>query len=108
MQLTYTADGLLTSLIDPLGYVSGYSYDAQGRLLRDEDPAGGKVDLLRTELDNGYSVKSISALLREQTYVVKELPGGEEQYVNSCCGGLDESRRSIPTAPPPPRSPTSR
>src|SRR5262249_27847928 len=42
-QFTYAtgaADGLLTTRTDPRGHMHRFSYDALGRLTRDEDPVG--------------------------------------------------------------------
>ena len=52
----YSADGLLQTFTDPLGNIHRYTYDALGRLIKDEDPAGGSTTLARTEQSNGYTV----------------------------------------------------
>ena len=71
-----TADGLLQRFIDPLGNIHNFTYDVLGRLIRDEDPAGGSTSLARTEQANGYTVVTTSALGRIRSYQVEQLPIG--------------------------------
>src|SRR5438132_4234644 len=57
VQLTYNsgnAAGLLATLTDPRGHVHRYLYDAMGRLVRDENPAGGVTTLARTDLTDEH------------------------------------------------------
>lgn len=92
--VTLTADGYLASLIDPMGeaheftYLPGgllqgvmdprnnrslMSYDAFGRLMRDEDGLGGYWDLSRVSLPRGHQVNMTSALGRTTVYQTEEI-----------------------------------
>ncbi len=84
VQLTSTADGLLTSLTDPKGNTHHHAYDSVGRLMRDDDPAGGFTALAR--VDNGtrsYTVTSSNALGRVTSYEVDQLDSGERRQANT-------------------------
>ena len=85
MQLTYnagTAVGLLASLTDPRGGVHLYQYDAVGRLVHDQDPAGGVKTLARTDIsDNHYTVTITSAPGLLTTHEVEELANGDTRRV---------------------------
>jgi RHS repeat-associated protein len=74
--MSYSADGLLQQFIDPLANVHQFTYDAFGRLIKDENPAGGSTTLSRTEQTNGYTVTTTSALGRSHVYQVEQLPTG--------------------------------
>jgi len=87
VQYTYssiseTNHGLLLSRTDARGNIAQMTYDALGRLLRDEDPAGGFWALSRTELSDGYQVDKRSGLNRLTRYQVIELPDGTRQRIN--------------------------
>jgi RHS repeat-associated protein len=85
VQLTYNigvAEGLLSTLTDPRGNMHRYQYDALGRLVRDENPAGGVTTLARTDItDNHYAVAVTTALGRVTTYEVEEIPTGDTRRV---------------------------
>ena len=85
VQLTYNsgnAEGLLATLTDPRGNVHRYLYDALGRLMRDENPAGGVTTLARTDItDDHYTVTLTTALGRVTTYEVEELSTGDTRRV---------------------------
>ena len=85
VQLTYNsgdAEGLLATLTDPRGNVHRYLYDALGRLIRDENPAGGVKTLARTDItDDHYTVTLTTALGLVTTYEVEELPTGDTRRV---------------------------
>jgi RHS repeat-associated protein len=74
--MSYSPDGLLQTFTDPRGNVHRYFYDSLGRLIRDEDPAGGSTALARTELSNGHTVSTTTALGRTRTYQVERLSTG--------------------------------
>ncbi|HVF63172.1 MAG TPA: RHS repeat-associated core domain-containing protein [Casimicrobiaceae bacterium] len=74
IQLASTTGGLLTSLADPRGKTSTFSYDSDGRLTRDADPAGGVQVLARTVGADQFSVARTTALARNTTYKVEDLP----------------------------------
>src|SRR5207249_3268873 len=68
-------DGLLTRFTDPKGNVSQMSYDALGRLQREDDAAGGFQTLARTDSINtgdfeADEVTHTTALQRATRYVV--------------------------------------
>ena len=54
ISFTYGNGGLLASMTDAKGQPHGFGYDALGRLIHDQDPAGGFKDLART-VDGGAS-----------------------------------------------------
>lgn len=66
--MSYTNSGLLTLFRDPKHQASHIEYDTGGRLLRDENPAGGVYSLSRSELDEGYAVDLVSPLGRINRY----------------------------------------
>ena len=85
VQLTYNsgnAEGLLATLTDPRGNVHRYLYDALGRLIRDENPAGGVTTLARTDITKDhYTVSLTTALGLVTTYEVEELSTGDTRRV---------------------------
>ena len=84
-QLTYksgNAEGLLATLTDPRGNVHRYTYDALGRLRRNEDPAGGVTTPARTDITGDhYTVTLTTALGLVTTYEVEELSTGDTRRV---------------------------
>ncbi len=63
VQLTYNsgaAEGLLATLTDPRGNVHHYFYDGLGRLIRDENPAGGVTTLARADFPDGHYTVSLT------------------------------------------------
>jgi YD repeat-containing protein len=87
-RFTSTADGLLTMLTNPRGHTYRFSYDPLGRLMRDEDPAGGFKALTRTETTDTFTVRLTSALGRVNTYAVERSPTGNTRRVNTDPDGL--------------------
>jgi YD repeat-containing protein len=87
VQLTYNtgdAAGLLATMTDPRGNIHRYFYDTLGRLIRDEDPAGGVKTLTRTDItDFHYSVAVKTALGQVDTYEVDDLPTGDMRRVQT-------------------------
>ena len=85
VQLTYNsgaAEGLLATLTDPRANVHRYFYDAVGRLVRDENPAGGVKILARTDItDDHYTVTVTTALGLVTTHEVEELSTGDTRRV---------------------------
>jgi RHS repeat-associated protein len=75
IQLEYTAENLLTKFVDLKGGVHQFTYDPLGRLIKDEDPAGGFTELTRAQLTNGYKVDVTTAEGRNSTYQVNYLSG---------------------------------
>lgn len=76
VQLSSTPDGLLTGLTDPKNGAHQFTYDALGRLIRDDDPAGGFMTLARSETANGYQVAVSTALGHITTHLVERLSTG--------------------------------
>lgn len=74
--MSYSADGLMQRFIDPLANIHSFTYDALGRLIKAENPAGGSTTLSRTQQSNGYTVTTTSALGRSRSYQVERLPTG--------------------------------
>ena len=91
VQLTYNsgeAEGLLATLTDPRGNVHHYLYDALGRLMRDENPAGGVKTLVRNDItDDHYTVAVTTALGLVTTYEVDELSTGDTRRVRIDASG---------------------
>ena len=85
VQLTYNsgnAEDLLATLTDPRGNVHRYFYDAVGRLVRDENPAGGVKTLARTDItDDHYAVSVTTASGLVTTHEVEELSTGDTRRV---------------------------
>lgn len=78
-QLAYTPDGLLTAFIDPNNHASQFTYDALGRLKRDSNAAGGHQNLVRNELDDGFTITRTTALNRATAYTEQNLAVGDRQ-----------------------------
>jgi RHS repeat-associated protein len=74
--MSYSAGGLLLALSDPVGSAHAFTYDSLGRLVRDDAPGGTYTTLARSELADGFSVTTTTALGRTHTYVVHRLPTG--------------------------------
>ena len=87
IDLAYNHDNLLTMFSDHKGNVHRFSYDEMGRLIKDEDPAGGFTQLLRTQLANGYIVNVKTAEGRESSYKVEYIPGAGTRMVNTDSAG---------------------
>jgi RHS repeat-associated protein len=85
---TSTADGLLTGMTTPNGHQYRFSYDPLGRLVRDDDPAGGFKTLTRLENAEDFSIRLTTALGRTHTYAVDRLPTGGTRRVNTDPRGL--------------------
>ena len=78
------AGGLLQAFTDPRGHTPHMTYDALGRLIRDENAAGGFGDLPRTEETSAYEITLASAEGRTITYRVEKNPAtGEERLLNT-------------------------
>jgi RHS repeat-associated protein len=60
--LTYSPDGLLKTLSDGNGSLHQFTYDGNGLLVRDEDPAGGFKSLVRSATDSSSAVTVTTAL----------------------------------------------
>ena len=97
-QAAYTVDGLLSTFTDPRGNSSVMTYDTLGRLIRDENAAGGFWTLSRTEQANGYTVTVTSALNRTVVYKAENLAHGrstasDDRRRRDIHGNADQDRR---------------
>ena len=92
-QLTSSPDGLLATLTDPKGNLHQFTYDSLGRLIKDQDPAGGFLALTRTEdlSTRTYRVAVASALGRTSAFQVQQLSTGDERRVNTDPAGLQRT-----------------
>jgi RHS repeat-associated protein len=75
VRLASTTDGLLTSLTDPRGGLHQFTYDASGRLTRDQRPDGA-ITLDRTETPNGFTVTMTTATGQMVNYETERLATG--------------------------------
>jgi RHS repeat-associated protein len=87
VRFAYSKDGLLESLSDGNGNIYRFTYDESGRLIRQQDPTGAVTGLASKRDNEGALIALISPSGRESTYLVEDLPTGEERRVNRCCGG---------------------
>ena len=92
VEIGYTEGGLFNSLLDSRGGLHRFVYDTMGRLVRDEDPAGGVTSLERQEIENGYLVRRQEKIDENTevvtTYQVETLSTGGQRMTNQgCCGG---------------------
>ena len=93
---SYSSDGLMETLTDPNNKLYTFTYDplGTGRLIKDENPAFGYWDLLRTDsaADDSYTVDLTSAMGRKTTYLVENLSTGDQRrLVTNPVGLLTET-----------------
>ncbi|MGD8782512.1 MAG: RHS repeat-associated core domain-containing protein [Ignavibacteria bacterium] len=79
----YTSDGLLTEVEDPNNNSTIYTYDSKGFLIREDDAAGGFIELARTEYYNGMSVKKTTAEGYETDYLYVNRSDGSIQVIET-------------------------
>jgi YD repeat-containing protein len=92
IQLTYSSDGLLATLRNPRGFLAQFSYDDQGRVVLDEDAAGGSQTLKRLEIDEDtFEVTRTTALSRVTSYQVEQLSTGGQRRVNTFPDGTQST-----------------
>ena len=82
-RLVHSNTGLLTQFTTPKNQSSLFIYDSLGRLLRDQDAAGGTETLARTELTDGYQTSRTTTLNRTTSYTVEMLDTGDRQRTNT-------------------------
>lgn len=85
-ELTYDSAGLLATFRRPTGFQAQYTYDDVGRLIRDEDSEGSKLQIERTANPGGFQIKvskTLAGKVRETTYDVEtHADGTRHQAVN--------------------------
>jgi len=86
-QMEYSVDGLMTAFTDRNGNRSDYTFEADGRLLQDDNPIGGGWALNRLETANGYAVEMTSGENRVSTFQTERLPGGTRRHTNTAPDG---------------------
>jgi RHS repeat-associated protein len=79
--------GLLQELADAEGGVYRFTYDAGGRIIRRDDPAGGFVSYASRRTNGTVSTAVVSALGRETIYERERRPSGVQRSITTCCGG---------------------
>ncbi len=75
--MTYKTGGLLETLTDARDGVYQFAYDPDGRLIRDEDPAGGVKTLARLETPGQTVVTLTTGLGRTTLYATGVLSNGD-------------------------------
>jgi RHS repeat-associated protein len=70
--------GLLTTFTNPRSDVYEFSYEDDGRLATDEDPAGGSKALAKTSDGTSYTVGVTTAEGHETSYRVERAPNGSK------------------------------
>ena len=85
----FRTDGLMETFRTPRGFTAEYGYDLLGRLASAKDPSDqvpnpNPAKLLAVETsETGRVVTFASALGREDTYAVAELPGGGIEFTDT-------------------------
>jgi len=83
-----SAGGLLATYTTPEEHAYAFTYDTDGRLERDDDPAGGFKTLTRTDVAGGWNVDVTTALGRTRTYGVLRPEEGVEIRTSTDAAGL--------------------
>ena len=84
----YTGGGLMTSMVDPRGGRHTKRYDEQGRLVYDENSAGGAFMLAYSPAGNRrHEVLLSSSLGREKRYFTENLSDGTEKHRTTAADG---------------------
>ncbi|MCU7835371.1 MAG: hypothetical protein KZQ83_08960 [gamma proteobacterium symbiont of Taylorina sp.] len=73
--VTYDAEDFIDTFTDPMNHTAQMDFDAQGRLIYDENAGGGFWRLRREETDNGFTVNKTSAENRQTRYEVSKANG---------------------------------
>jgi YD repeat-containing protein len=84
--MTY-AKGLLETYTDARGGVHRFEFDPDGRLIKDENPAGGSQSLTRTTTATGFNVDVTTAMGRTTSYRVDFTLGGMMTWTNTAPDG---------------------
>ncbi|MCF6324308.1 MAG: putative Ig domain-containing protein [Gammaproteobacteria bacterium] len=81
-QMQYTPSGLMTVYHDRNNHQADYTYDTEGRLIQDLNPAGGGWQLDHFTTPAGHGVDMISGENRVSTFQVSYLPNGTRRHTN--------------------------
>jgi RHS repeat-associated protein len=76
-QFQYTADGLMTRMIDPRANETEFSWNSLGLLTGTEDAEEGAKVLSRTETANGHTVTITTAEGKTRSYTTEVLSNGD-------------------------------
>ncbi|MDD5482365.1 MAG: hypothetical protein PHP98_01745 [Kiritimatiellae bacterium] len=76
--MSYTTNGLLTNVVSRRGYEFHQEYDAEGKIVGNTDPAGGRHCLFHEELTNGWVVAIADSLGWTNTHIVERFSDGTE------------------------------
>lgn len=91
--MTYDSLGLMRTFTDPGRRVHSFSF-TDGRLTRDENPAGGVKELARSDAPGSYRVQVSTAFDATRTLVslfdVERLASGERVQTNTAADGTQE------------------
>jgi YD repeat-containing protein len=85
--MTY-ASGLLETYTDARGGVHRFTFDADGRLVKDENPAGGALSLTRTPTTTGFNVDVATALGRITSHQVDFTRSGATTWTDTDPAGV--------------------
>ncbi len=81
------SNGLMTSMTDPRTGGHTFTYDAEGRLQTDHDPAGGASTFARSGLVDDYTVTRTTAEGRVSSFHVQERDGGARTVTTTASDG---------------------
>jgi YD repeat-containing protein len=85
--MTY-ASGLLETYTDARGGVHRFTFDADGRLVKDENPAGGALSLTRTPTTTGFNADVATALGRITSHQVDFTRSGATTWTDTDPAGV--------------------
>jgi RHS repeat-associated protein len=89
-----SATGLLHSLTDPRGNEAEFTYDAAGRLVRDDDRGAGFKTLDRSEDRDSFTVELATKMGRSRAHEVKDLGTGGTLRTVTDPAGLQTTLRT--------------
>jgi len=88
-EMTYQEGGLLETFQRPSGDASAFEYDALGRLVRDEDAAGGFQTLTPADSGLATTVTIETTLGRTHSYRLEEPAVGEQERIETDAAGFE-------------------
>lgn len=91
-QFSYTSGGLMTRHVTPRGSTFDFTYDAQGRAIRRDDPDLAFRTLTRTNQIGGFTVASTTGLGRTTTYEIQRPTSGDVKRIATKPDGLTVER----------------